>query len=578
MALRHPKPMTEQPKSRTREEQARLEVGHTEISSPVKWTLFVIGMFTLFSVPTVQTYFEIQQDAEGSREIPWPQCCEIFDALPRARTVYRESNGGWISKTFRANAVLLETIDKYEKDLKAESFLTQFVLPPTQQLLVLAGSGNEKVYVGRQGWLFYRPGVDYCTGPGFLSPLQMARQADSGTEWQSAPQPDPRAAILDFHRQLAERNIRLVIMPTPDKTTIHPEKFSSRYEDRQTSIHNPSYRQFLSEIQAEGVLVCDVTDVLAQYRDRSGNAAYLATDTHWRPEAMELAAAELARLIDEKSVLGATAVDRYRHQPPRDVRNLGDIARMLKLSQNQAVFDEEVVTIRPVSDVAGIPWRPDPAAEVLLLGDSFANIYSLEVMNWGYAAGLAEQLSIALNCPVDTILLNDNGAYATRETLSRELAQGGDRLAAKKVVVWQFAARELAVGDWRLFDMTVGRSRSRDKEPLAPVGELIVSGTITAKSAAPRAGQIPYSDHVFTLDLTDLQVHEGTLTESKIAVYLFSLRNHQNTRPFSWPIGKRVKLRLQPWRPEFFARYGRINRSETKDMDLTHPWWGDIVD
>jgi alginate O-acetyltransferase complex protein AlgJ len=251
---------------------------------------------------------------------------------------------------------------------------------------------------------------------------------------------------------------------------------------------------------------------------------------------------------------------------------------MLKLSQNQSVFDEEVVTIRPVSDVAGIPWRPDPGAEILLLGDSFANIYSLEVMKWGSGAGLAEQLSIALNRPVDTILLNDNGAYATREMLSRELAQGSDRLAAKKVVVWQFAARELAVGDWRLLDMRVGHSKSRDKEPLTPAGELIVSGKITAKSAAPRAGQIPYAHHVFTLDLTDLQVHEGTLTESKIAVYLFSLRNHQNTPAFSWPVGKRVKLKLRPWRPEFFARYGRINRTETKDMGLICPWWGDVVD
>ena len=42
---------------------------------------------------------------------------------------------------------------------------------------------------------------------------------------------------------------------------------------------------------------------------------------------------------------------------------------------------------------------------------------------------------------------------------------------------------------------------------------MIVSGTIAAKSAAPRAGQMPYAHHIFTLDLTDLQVHSGTLTE-----------------------------------------------------------------
>ena len=246
--------MTERPKPQTREEQAKLEIGQTEISVGVKWALVVVGLATLFAVPSVQTYHEIWQHVENRRENPWPQCFDIFDALPRAATAYREHNGGWFSKIFRGNAVLLQAIDKYEKDLKAESFLTQFVLPPTQESLVYAGSGNEKGYVGRLRWLFYRPGIDYCTGPGFLNPQHMARRADSGTVW-----PDPRAAILQFHRQLAERNIRLVLMPTPDKATIHPEKFSSRYEGQRMSVHNPSYQQFLNELQSKGVLVlqCD---------------------------------------------------------------------------------------------------------------------------------------------------------------------------------------------------------------------------------------------------------------------------------------------------------------------------------
>lgn len=93
--------MTERPKSQTREEQAKLEIGHTEISIGVKWTLFAVGLFTLFAVPAVQTYREMRQHAEGRRESPWPQCCDIFDALPRAAAAYSEHDGGWISKTFR---------------------------------------------------------------------------------------------------------------------------------------------------------------------------------------------------------------------------------------------------------------------------------------------------------------------------------------------------------------------------------------------------------------------------------------------------------------------------------------------
>jgi alginate O-acetyltransferase complex protein AlgJ len=94
----------------------------------------------------------------------------------------------------------------------------------------------------------------------------MSRRADTRTEWRPPPQPDPRAAILQFQQQLAERNIRLVLMPTPDKATIHPEKFSSRYEGRRANICNPSYRQLLDELKAEGVPVCDVTDAAAVSR------------------------------------------------------------------------------------------------------------------------------------------------------------------------------------------------------------------------------------------------------------------------------------------------------------------------
>ena len=213
------------------------------------------------------------------------------------------------------------------------------------------------------------------------------------------------------------------------------------------------------------MLVCDVTDALAQYRDRSGSAVNLATDTHWRPEAMELAAAELARLIEETIVFGANAADGNWRQRTEAVKNFGDIVMMLKLRQNQGIFAKEAATIHPVTDAVGESWRPDPAAEVLVLGDSFANIYSLEMMHWGSAAGLVEQLSFALKRPVDTILRNDDGAYATREMLSRELTRGEDRLAGKKVVVWQFAARELAVGDWKLLDMTLKQPRKPALDP-----------------------------------------------------------------------------------------------------------------
>jgi hypothetical protein len=76
----------------------------------------------------------------------------------------------------------------------------------------------------------------------------------------------------------------------------------------------------------------------------------------------------------------------------------------------------------------------------------------MEFMGWGAAGGLGPQLSVALGRGVDVLAQNDSGAFATREALARELAAGEDRLAGKTVVIWEFAARELSVGDWKPVD------------------------------------------------------------------------------------------------------------------------------
>jgi alginate O-acetyltransferase complex protein AlgJ len=79
-------------------------------------------------------------------------------------------------------------------------------------------------------------------------------------------------------------------------------------------------------------------------------------------------------------------------------------------------------------------------------------------MGWGGAAGLGPHLSLELARPLDVIAQNDSGAFATRQALARELAAGSDRLAGKRVVIWQFAARELSVGDWKLMDYALSNT------------------------------------------------------------------------------------------------------------------------
>jgi alginate O-acetyltransferase complex protein AlgJ len=155
------------------------------------------------------------------------------------------------------------------------------------------------------------------------------------------------------------------------------------------------------------------------------------------------------------------------------------------------LYERQTVTIDQVQTENGL-WHPSAESEILLLGDSFSNIYSLAAMGWGESAGLAEQISYNLNRPLDCILQNSDGAFATRETLSRELARGRDRLAGKKVVIWEFAERELMFGDWKLLSMALGEPKPAQFYSEPPATGVVVTGTVRSMSFIPRPGTVPY--------------------------------------------------------------------------------------
>jgi alginate O-acetyltransferase complex protein AlgJ len=160
---------------------------------------------------------------------------------------------------------------------------------------------------------------------------------------------------------------------------------------------------------------------------------------------MEAVAEGLAAFIAARVPLADAGDPGYRLERV-EARNVGDTARMLDLPDRARLFPSETVWLRRVLHRDGSPWRSSRTADVLVLGDSFSNIYALESMGWGTSAGFVEQLSYALRRPVDRIVQNDQGAFATREMLARRR----ERLEGKRIVVYQFAERELAFGDWKL--------------------------------------------------------------------------------------------------------------------------------
>ncbi len=567
----------------TREELARAEVGHTAVTGPMKAVLAAGFLAIIFSVPLVQFGLSTHRYLAGRRDTPVPQPFDIFYALPDAGAAFARTEGGPLDRLLAMNRVLLRGIDRYETALEEESCAGAWIRPPAQHVLAAwLGSGNEQAYVGRKGWLFYRPGLDYLTGPAFLDPAYQARRAASGSETVAPPQPDPLKAVLEFREQLAERGIALVVMPTPVKPCVHPERFSPRYEPEAGPIQNPSYGEFVAAIEARGdtgLHVVDVAPELVEAKAEAERPQYLATDTHWRPEAVERVATRLAAAMTEHVELPAVRPPGFVRAPSAEVTNEGDVAALLDLPEGQTAFPPETVRIRQVRHWGGGLWRSDPGADVLVLGDSFSNIYSLEAMGWGESAGLIEQLSLALDRPVDRIVRNDDGAHATRQVLSRELARGRDRLAGKRVVVWQFAVRELSVGDWQLLPMDLGEPPDEQFVVPEPGEQRVVTGTVAAVSFVPRPGAVTYRDHICSVHLVDLEDEKGPIAGGQAVVYLMSMRDSEWTEAARLRPGDRITVRIRPWM-DVQEELGGINRSELTDMALRlqEPNWGEPLE
>jgi hypothetical protein len=560
---RYSEPTPETHRRVTREEEAELALKNTAFTPGARSLLILLFLVLILCVPVIQFAVELRAPhAEG--RLGTFNIYQAYPAWEKIRAV-RTPRELW---RLLPRAAELKAV---EEQLESESVVSEWLLPRVQSVLAgKLGVGNEQVYLGDNGWLFYRPDVDYVTGPPFLDSATIRRRVLA-----AGVQPDPVKAFVAFRDQLAARGIELIAVPIPMKPGVEANKLSARAE-QSAVLQNPSFAEFKTKIQEVGIRLFDPSALLAEQEPPGATPHYLQTDTHWRPETMEFVAEKLAAFIQSavSTSHGSLQV------AAKEITGVGDIARMLKLPESQTVYRPETVTIHEVA-AGNAPWRPSKTADILLLGDSFSNIFSLGALGWGESAGFAEHLSRALGGrPLDTILRNSDAAFATREMLSRELARGRDRLAGKKLVIWQFAARELAFGDWKMLEMKPGEPKPA-KFFVPKAGEAVVmSGTIEAISNVPRPGSVPYADHVLALHLTDLTPEAGDHNaDLEALVYVESMRDNVLTPAARFRPGDRVTLRLHAW-AEVADKYEKINRSEIDDpaVQLEEPCWGEIVE
>jgi hypothetical protein len=301
-----------------------------------------------------------------------------------------------------------ESLGAFEGSLE-DSSVTARALRPWMQAgrFFLLNDGGAQVHVGRSGWMFYTSGVNTIT--------QRPQRGESTAR-------EAVVAVTAFRDALAERGIRLIVVPVPNKESVYPQWLSSSSEPP-TRIINPETRGFFVGCAAAGV---EVVDLFSRYREASRLPYYLRQDTHWSPYGIEVAARAVAECT-------GTRGDANFEKWPVEFSRHGDLVRMLQSPVIEERIQPESIRATQVVDTSA------SNAEVLVLGDSFSRIFQTDEPR---DAGFIAHLSRHLGQPVAS-LVNDGGA----STLVRqELFRRPQLLEPVKVIVWEFTERDLRLG------------------------------------------------------------------------------------------------------------------------------------
>ncbi len=368
---------------------------------------------------------------------------------------------------------------RFERALEEKWWGSQTVRPWTQGLLFrLFGDMGAKGLMGREGWVFYKPGVRY---------LVERDRAETGAAARPRRFDAAVEAIVRFRDQLQGRGVHLLVVPAPGKASVYPDRLTGRAAGAQATFRSPT-EDLLEELSRRGVASVDLFSLFRARRSRvpprGGGALYLARDTHWTPGGAAIAAEAAARKL--RALGWAPKPHReYRTQRLRVIRR-GDVPQMLRVPGMPEAFPAETVECEQVLDKAAGAMVPPAGgrsgtysndhlkdtpleSSVLVLGDSFCRIYQTrEPRSLGRVAGRTDAaaparkgaarrgtrrlipgsagfcslLARALKAPVDYVIDDGGAATAVRQKLSTN----AEILENKKVVVWELAERELSLG------------------------------------------------------------------------------------------------------------------------------------
>ena len=473
--------------------------------------LFIgIFLFIIIIPPLYRNIFEISaklQTDELNHDSSWTPVIELFNK--------------------KKNQSLNEHLKSFEKNLETALF-AETPRKLTQSTLSLSPlkEGNRNVRIGKDGWLFLDDAIESLTGQG---PFPFQKDGNS-----------PVYAIKRFADQLDNFGARLILVSIPSKAMIYPEKINHNIKG---PISHPDAQRLVSELNSLPNLdVLDLTRSL--FNLKKDTKVFLKQDTHWTPEAMEEAAKIIANHIKSMDI----NIYKVNLNPKQkeERKAYGDLVE--KINIWDGAFSQESVIAKPIKGNTR-----DRNSEIILLGDSFTNIYSSnEGLGWGNNAGLPEHIASNVGTPIDVISINGGGATEVRKKLAQRRGCSED-MKNKKVVIWAITCRDLFLSQEQCIDRNISwENVSFDKRPLEKKptnNKIIIRAKLIEKPKIPDPNQTTYKDLLYVADYEIIETISGQIPEEgkKIAVVNWAFKNRVLLPSANYEIGSVRNLQLMPF-------------------------------
>lgn len=515
----------------------------------------------------------------------WAPVVEFFHhPNPKSVAALAEKKRGNPGIT-RENPNLRDHLRAFESELEAAPYAKTIRRWMQQKLTAWFGEGNVKTVVGGNGRLYLEAAIDGLVGYG---PLKA--EPDSVMKDPDRPVWTPPLPVIEkFAAQLKERGIELMLVPVPVKPMIYPEDIGKGKWDG--PVRHRDQEKLYTKLREAGVEVVDYADLF--WSLKKDGPVYLKQDTHWTQSAMQRAAVEVAAKIKSKlwfaDVKGELAVSDETLQR----NHIGDLVGMLDLARPGELFELESQTLEIVNDrSSGGRVGNDQQSPIVLLGDSFVNIYDAPRIGFGdpnwealdgndsqppIGAGFAQHLAAQLGTALNTYTADGGGATGVRKEFAD---QPDDKVRAKKLVVWVIASRDLLLSEtpglaakvhWRDVEFSKRISKTPPQWVAGNAPEVVVEAELKERTPLQDPKSTPYKEAIYSAIFTvdgkvagDLKI-EG----DEVPAYLWGFRDRKVLASGRLEVGRKYRLTLVPWA-------SKTNLQSVQKMDdllVLSDWW-----